>query len=151
MSLTDCGGPERPIVVLSQRTAPEFPSDLGLPPGPFVCLISWDATEASDSTIRLLSERLLDAGAVYFCCGGADCERVHDGIDEALVDRISDESEIVTTWHVDEPLEEVLWFILNSAWPAQWSSPQPPPVLAVAIGEGRGEEVLRALEGMQTE
>jgi hypothetical protein len=44
-------------------------------------------------------------------CLGPDCERVHDIIDEVIVNRNpgeTDEDVIMTTWHDDEALNEAL-------------------------------------------
>jgi hypothetical protein len=49
---------------------------------------------------------------------------VHDCFDETIVEReldtgveSPDENVIMTTWHSQESLSEVLWFFINSAFP----------------------------------
>lgn len=88
------------------------PFDLGSPH--FGSLIAWDASGISVEDVSALVDPLIKAGCVYFCCWGADCERVHDIIDES--DPHS-ESVIMTTWHSDESLEEAIWYFLNVTWP----------------------------------
>ena len=65
------------------------------------------------STIEIsdIANWALDQGAVYVCVWGPDCERVHDIIDEVIVNRNpgeTDEDVIMTTWHDDEALNEAL-------------------------------------------
>ena len=97
-----------------------MPATLTLSSPRFVCLIAWDATSATVDDITLIARRLLDAGAVYVCAWGPDCERVHDIVDEiGLGPNPSDHIDrvIMTTWHDDEPLAEAILFVLISALP----------------------------------
>lgn len=46
---------------------------------------------------------------------GVDCEIWHECIDETILERhgfgnIPDEARVMTTWHEDEPISEVMWF-----------------------------------------
>lgn len=68
----------------------------------------------------LASMWLVQAGCLYMMAWGADCSSWDDSVDMANLDRynfgeIPDISSVVTTWHDDEPLEEVFWFSKNSA------------------------------------
>ena len=86
---------------------------------PFTCLL-WDTTGTWDPEERgALVERLLDAGCRYLVCGGQTCERWHDDADEALAYRVAmgdgPAPEVITTWHADEPVEEVAEFFVVHA------------------------------------
>jgi hypothetical protein len=96
---------------------------LHLPPGemppaeephPFrAVLISEE--EATEEWRRTVSEWLVRSGCLYFSAWGVDCAHWHDDVDFALLDafdfgEIPDDDFIMTTWHENEPLAEVLWF-----------------------------------------
>ena len=53
------------------------------------------------------------------CVWGPNCERVHDIFDEVHVGDGTTEPSFtfMSTWHDDEPLEEAVWFFLQSAFP----------------------------------
>ena len=114
-----------------------------------VLFIAMDARPMSVDEISNIANWALDQGAVYVCAWGPDCERVHDIIDEVLVDRNSDttdEDVIMTTWHDDETLEEALWFAVNSAFPAGAYTETCKTLVAVAVGsEGWGSEIAKKL------
>lgn len=68
----------------------------------------------------LVSSWLVQAGCLYMMAWGAACSSWDDSVDMANLDRydfeeIPDAWSVVTTWHDDEPLEEVFWFSKNSA------------------------------------
>ena len=83
----------------------------------FGCLLIWDATSATADDIYRVAEPLIRAGCVYFVCWGPDCEWVHDTIDELDPYFESSKGVIMTTWHNEQPLEETIWFFLNTMWP----------------------------------
>jgi hypothetical protein len=85
----------------------------------FVLLVAADF-EASSVDLDTLSQRILDAGCVYFCAWGNGCERVHDCVDETIVVRELagyPPSNIMTTWHSADSLEEAVEFAVVSAEP----------------------------------
>ena len=52
---------------------------------------------------------------------GINCSSWNDSVDMANMekfgfDEIPDDNFVMTTWHDDEPLEEVFWFSKNSAF-----------------------------------
>ena len=53
---------------------------------------------------------------VYFCSWGSDSQRAHDFI-KVFEEREHQGENIhwITTWHDDESMEGVLWFLLNVA------------------------------------
>lgn len=142
---------ERRLFSLALRSAAERP-DLDLPAGNFVCLLAWDAREASAETISALVEPLLRAGASYFVCWGPECERVHDVIDGMLAASrndfgIPDDSCIMTTWHGSEPLSEALWYFLACSMPDDYYINSTNAGLAVSVGSSSwAAEIAAALE-----
>jgi hypothetical protein len=61
-----------------------------------------------------LLNRLIDEKVLLFCAVGKDCELWHDIMDELYVG-FGDERDflMITTWHNDENLEEVIEFAKN--------------------------------------
>src|SRR5262245_29244509 len=95
----------RDLFVMAIRTSGELPRDLSVTSAGFVCLIAWDARAAAPDEIAEVARRVLDAGAVYVCAWGPDCERVHDIIDEEHVGPSPGptvNSGVRTTGHDDE-------------------------------------------------
>jgi hypothetical protein len=84
---------------------------------PYVCLVY--ATETvSPQEMATVAEWLVSSGCKYAVCAGEQCSQWHDAID--LVGIVADiESEpshsqyIMTSWHTNESIEEVVWFWLN--------------------------------------
>lgn len=68
-------------------------------------------TEYSAQHDQLLYD-LIDAKVLLFCTVGKDCELWHDIMDEMIVGdgSIERDFDMITTWHTDETLEEVLEF-----------------------------------------
>ena len=128
---------------------------LVLPPGNFVCLLAWDARDASADTVSALVAPLLREGASYFVCWGPDCERVHDIIDEMVScpDNefgVPEDSDIMTTWHNSEPLSEALRFFLMSSWPDEHYEGSTHTALAIAVGSPAwAAEIVEALDHPQ--
>jgi len=99
--------------------------------GDFGLLLVCDARSRSVEDISALSRASLLAGMHWFSSWGPDCERVHDIVDEDIVDLvIQDEGRadavgqpapardlVMTTWHDDEPLSEALEFFWTCAVP----------------------------------
>ncbi len=103
----------------------------------FVLFIALDARGIDDQIIYSAAKELLDRGMVYACVWGPDCERVHDVIDLAIVQRNPDETDgnvVITTWHAKDLLYEAVWFFLNCAWPAEDYVHACADWIAVAIG-----------------
>jgi hypothetical protein len=70
-----------------------------------------DASALEAERMSALARKLLDQGMAYFCGWGPDCSRVHDVVDEEVVQRnLSEEADVMTTWHDDEDLDDALWF-----------------------------------------
>jgi hypothetical protein len=109
--------------LVSLRSWSNWPRDLDLPSEHFCLLLVGDATGASDEAIGNLAGAAIDAGCVFLCAWGPDCDRVHCLFDEALVDRdlagvLPDALSVMTTSHAEETLDDAIQFLSTAAWPA---------------------------------
>ncbi len=104
----------------------EWPTSLRLPSKRFRLLVAADASGLSTEKISNFAHCALSAGMVYFCAWGKGAERFHDLVDAVIVqDELGDrrfalptaDDVIMTTWHEDETLDEVLEFFTTSALP----------------------------------
>ena len=81
---------------------------------PFACLLYSNQEKASSDEIESVANWLVNSGCRYVVCAGVKCEEWHDTIDTA--DTIRDpntQNLIMTTWHKNETVEDVVWFWLN--------------------------------------
>lgn len=77
--------------------------------------------------ISAFAESALSAGMVYCCAWGQDCERLHDIVDEVIVqDAVFGDKRfvgpdsrdtIMTTWHARHSLKEAVRFFKDAAVP----------------------------------
>ena len=137
----------RDLFLLSISRPEDFPHVTSLSTPRFVCLLAWDASAAGVEQISALARRLLDAGAVYICAWGPDCERVHDIIDEEDLGphpAATADSVVMTTWHAGESLDDALQFVLTGTVPDAAYSEGCGSTLAVAIGSAQWAEQIRA-------
>jgi hypothetical protein len=106
----------------------QWPSDLRIPSKYFRLLVAGDATDVATEQLSRFAEESLKRGMVYCCAWGPGCERVHDIIDGVLVvseteghplsTPIIQDDTVMTTWHDDETLEDVVEFFIWSSCPA---------------------------------
>ena len=81
---------------------------------PFAALMAADGFKSLDNEdLARWSKRMLEKGCRYFVCFGHESERLHDQIDEVVVNY--NYSEVTTTYHGDEPIEDVVNFFLTCA------------------------------------
>jgi hypothetical protein len=71
--------------------------------------------DVSDDWRNAVSDWLVQSGCFYMMAWGRDCTLWHDAVDWASLVKNnyeikSDDDLIMTTWHDDESLDEVLWF-----------------------------------------
>lgn len=127
----------RELSVLELPDPGSLPESLEVPGPHFICLVACDAGAYSAEELGTFAERLLEAGAVFICTSGPDCERLHDIFDEEIVGGDSEEPRfpisIMTTWHEDS-LDEAIWFFLYTAFPDDefWDTCR--CALAISIG-----------------
>jgi hypothetical protein len=139
----DCST-ERELFVLEIPDPGKLPT-FRLPSPRFVCLLVWDAEKASDKTLAEVANWLLNKGAVYVCCWGNDCERVHDAMDTVDIRRNpSCDPVVTTTSHSKESLAEAAYFALNTAWPDEGYADGCGCVLAVCVANHERAEAVRA-------
>jgi hypothetical protein len=120
ISYPNRAGFDRDVFSISLDCLPSLPHSLNLPSPNFAMLLACDATRISDAEIQSFADLLINNGIAYLCTWGPDCERVHDLMDIAIVQReIKEEIKypIMTTWHNDESLDDALWFMLEVAYP----------------------------------
>ncbi len=102
---------ERTVVVAAVSDAGE----LAVPFGgqPYVALL-WATDDRFDGAARMaVAGALIESGCLYIVCGGVDCEQWHDDADTvlALQGADADDSRLVmTTWHTNQAMEEVVFF-----------------------------------------
>jgi len=86
---------------------------------PYPCLL-WDTRgQRSLDDIQYLSRALIASNCRYGVCGGLECDRWHDGLDEAFLSQglSNDEEEsrfVLTTWHTDESPDDVAFFFVHN-------------------------------------
>jgi hypothetical protein len=137
---------ESELFVLEMVTLEDLPQDVWLQTQRFVCLIAWDAHNASADHIATFARQLLDRGAAYVCAWGSDCERVHDIIDRERIGRSPSEfpdSVVITTWHDKETLAEAI-FLALTACPDECFEQNCGSTLAVVIGSSSWATEIRA-------
>ena len=66
------------------------------------------------------SDWLVRSGCLYMMAWGENCSSWDDSVDLANINQffpteVPDDKFVMTTWHDEEPLEEVFWFAKNSA------------------------------------
>jgi hypothetical protein len=81
---------------------------------PFACLLYSNQEKVSSNEMESIANWLVNSGCRYAVCAGLKCSEWHDTIDTA--DTIRDphiQNLIMTTWHKNETVEDVVWFWLN--------------------------------------
>jgi len=84
--------------------------------GEFVLLLQITDADVTAEEQRRLSEAIVASGCRYALCRGVECSSWDDSIDDAAVAAEIDGTTrpfLMTTWHEDEPLEDVLEFMLE--------------------------------------
>jgi hypothetical protein len=83
----------------------------------FAVLIYSADTDITDEEQEILSDQIVTSGCRYAVCAGYKGSSFHDSIDIADIKRnggeVRDENVVMTTWHDDEPLENIVFFFLN--------------------------------------
>ncbi|MGZ8908251.1 MAG: DUF7684 family protein [Methylobacter sp.] len=86
---------------------------------PFRAVVIADE-EASPEWQASVSDWLAKSGCLYMMAWGKSCSSWDDSVDFANMEEfafgeIPEEKSVMTTWHANEPLQEVFWFSKNSA------------------------------------
>lgn len=110
-------------------------------------LLAWNATEASDESIALAGEMLLDAGAVSLCSWGDDCQRVHEVFNRVLEGPDPPATAfpdlVMTTWHAREPLDQAIWYLLFASIPDEDFIDVCRDALFISVGNERWAQRVR--------
>jgi hypothetical protein len=102
----------------------------------------------------LVSDSIVRDGCLYMMAWGQDCSSWHDSVDHANLSAFSfgeipEDAFVMTTWHPDEPLSEVLWFAAHAALHPSVTLER---TLIVHISsEERRVELLRAFQQAQND
>jgi hypothetical protein len=103
-----------------------FASPIFIDAGRYVLVVASEKTPV-DLSVKT-ARAWIDAGALYICAWGPDCEEVHESFDYAsFLPEYGGELPftLLTTAHHDEPLDEALWFAFYCAKDAdfepEWS------------------------------
>src|SRR3954466_9109316 len=64
----------------------KWPTSTQLPSGRFRLFVAADTSNLSSDVISEFASAALSKGMVYFCAWGSDCERLHDIVDEVIVE-----------------------------------------------------------------
>lgn len=110
---------------------------------PFRAVLIVEAEVESDWQASV-SRWLVGSGCLYMMAWGKACGSWDTSVDLANLEQfdygdIPEEDFIVTTWHENEPLEEVLWFAKTTAY---HPTVELPNVLFLHIGANdRGDEI----------
>ncbi|MDD5058648.1 MAG: hypothetical protein PHQ60_12330 [Sideroxydans sp.] len=95
----------------------EPPDISALKPFRTVVIVEDEFTPEWQSTIATW---LVKSGCLYMMAWGKDCSSWDDAVDFANLEEfnfgeIPEDKDAMTTWHENEPLNEVFWFAKNSA------------------------------------
>lgn len=128
---------DRDVFLLSAPSISAVSSNLNLSSKYFGVLFACDAREIEDAIVYSLARSLLADGMRYFCSWGRDCERVHDLVDDVIIENVPDETEdsvIITMWFDEKSLDEALWQFLYVAFPAKVYEKECQTELVLVIG-----------------
>lgn len=105
----------------------------------FVVFLAADAVGVEAALLLEFVRKLLNAGCVYFCVWGPECERLHDIIDEEsfAVDPV-----IMTAWHSNESLDDALSFFIRHSRPDDAYLDTTGSALVISIGNTDWEALI---------
>lgn len=128
--------------------APNFDTD-------FALMLWANEPAASKETRNAICDQIARSNCYYAVCGGESCEIWHDTIDECCVAADPnfsppDSRFMMSTWHENDSVTEVLWVSLNCTPYVEARGPRPNVhrILVVFVGANAGakEELQSALE-----
>jgi hypothetical protein len=116
--MTCASAPSRLSCLLAPANGPRRHSQ---PPRIDAAISIWDTRDRrSPHELTALSGALVASGVRYAVCGGVDCKTWHDAVDLAFIqlDLHGEEYDsrfVMTSWHTDEPVDDVaFFFVLNT-------------------------------------
>ena len=113
---------------------------------PFKAVVIVEET-IEDEWRYIVSEWLVRTGCLFMMAWGLECSAWDDSVDHANLtafnyQEIPDDKFVLTSWHENEPLSEVLWFAANGAWHPD-ATIEHTLLLHIAVQE-RQDEILKA-------
>ncbi len=86
---------------------------------PYRCVVIIENEVSIEKQIKM-SDWLCESGCLYMMAWGKNCSSWDDSVDFANIRQFEDEDipeefNVITTWHDDEPLEEVFFFAKHCA------------------------------------
>ena len=120
---------------ISVSSLADWPGVLTLASRYFVCLVVLGAPPETNQEVTRWAGMALGQGLVYACVWGPGCEAVHDGIDWELAALPDQErrSQVMTTWHDRDTLEEAANYFMVDAQPAPGYRPECSSWLVVEV------------------
>src|ERR1700681_2388283 len=131
---------ERELFSLHLPAFASLPESIALPSNHFIAFLAADASGTDAVILQRFARGLLDAGCIYFCAWGTDCERVHNVFDGECLDV---DPVIMTTWHSEDSLDDALWFFVYSAYPDDGYLDTCRSALALTVGHPEWDEHIR--------
>jgi hypothetical protein len=113
----------------------------------FGLLVAMNAQNVTDESILTGAKKLLSKGLACLCAWGPDCKRVHDLFDVAareINDNLSGDDVIMTTWHSDESIEEVLWFFVHAEFVTENFAKSCKDWIIAPISNSEWEQLIRS-------
>jgi len=84
----------------------------------FAALVYIEDTNITVKEQNILSDQIVTSGCRYAVCAGYNCSSWDDSIDMADIKRndgeVNDDNLVMTTWHENEPLEDIVFHYLNN-------------------------------------
>ncbi len=149
--------PAKTIYLATCSSISDLTNEIGPVSKYFGLLLALDTTGRAVSPIFDVATQLLANGLAYLCAWGPDCERLHDIFDEAILGRELDgnaspetsNGTVMTTWHSNESLKEVLWYFVHSAFATEGYERECKDWVIATIGNAEWEqEVRRSIRGV---
>jgi hypothetical protein len=105
--------------------------------------------EVSDEWRNAISDWMVDCGCLYMLAWGQDCRAWDDSVDWATLrkfdfEEIPAEKFVMTTWHEDEPLDEVFRF--SKEWAKHPITPLDYTIILHISEATQQDEILKVYE-----
>lgn len=134
----------KPIFEYFNLRGGDQPPNLGFDK-PFKCLVLI-REDVTDTWRDAMSRWLVESGCLWMMAWGRDCSLWDDSVDCATIEKfpgdVPDDKFVVTTWHNDETLEDVVSFAMFSA---NHSRVPLEKLVVLDIGPGGRDEEIAAL------
>ena len=121
---------------------------------PYVCLVYSAQKDISKEDMERISDWLVSTGCRYAVCAGEKCSEWHDAVDSAYISSDPNYSPpesrfIMTSWHTNETLEEIIWFWLMCT---DYDDNMFENYLLLVVGEQEGlvEKILNAVSKVES-